>query len=79
MDPQQFDVEDLEEVRVTAVQRQGVRQKSLGKGTCCGERVGNNGDDSRCQVGTPLDWEDWNETASGRGGDQWDGTPLHAS
>ena len=59
--------------------RQGVRQKSLGKGTCCGERVGINGDDPRCQVGTPLDWEDWNETGADRGGDSWDGTLLHAN
>ena len=59
--------------------RQGMRPKSVGKGTCCGERVGINGDDSRCQAGTPLDWEDWNETAAGRGGDQWDGTPLHTN
>ena len=70
MDPQQFDLEDLEEVLVNAMQRaKACAPKSFGKGTSRGERVSSNGDDPRCQTGTPLDWEDWSEAAAGRGGD----------
>ena len=47
LDPQQFDMEDLEEVRVNAMQHATRRQ------TC-----------------SQMDWEDRDEAAAGRGGDQ---------
>ena len=60
MDPQQFDLEDLEEVGVICDgARQRMRQESLGKGTGRGEGMRcSGGIESRCQAGTPMDRQD---------------------
>ena len=72
LDPQQFDLDDLEEVRVNAV-----RQESLGKGTRSCEGVGGGGIEPRRQACSQMDWKDWDEAAAGRGGDQWVRASLH--
>ena len=70
--PQQFDLEDLEVVRVNAMQHAKARAKTaLAKGACSGEGVGGGGIESRRQTCSQMDWEDRDEAAAGRGGDQW--------
>ena len=61
--PQQFDLEDLEEVRVNAMERsKACAKKGFGRGTGRGEGVGNSGDEPRRRACSPMDWEDWNES-----------------
>ena len=80
MDPQQFDLDDLEEVRVNAMQRaKACAKKALAMGRAAAKGVGSSGDESRRQACSQMDWKDWNEAAAGRGGDHWIITFLHAS
>ena len=78
LDPQQFDLDDLEESQRDAA-RQGLRQESPGNGTRSGKGVGGGGTESRRQACTQMDCKNWDEAAAGRGGDQWVITLLYAS
>ena len=51
MDPQQFDLDDLEEVSSQRnAASQSLRQESFGNGTCSSEGVGSSGDEPRRQA-----------------------------
>ena len=71
LDPQQFDLEDFGGgASQCDAARQGTCQESFGKETCSGEGVGGGGIESRRQTCSQMDWEDRDEAAAGRGGDQ---------
>ena len=80
INPQQFDLEDLEEVRANAMERaKACAKKIWQQDEPRVEGVGSSGDEPRRQACTQMDWEDWSHAALGRGGDQWYITFLHAS
>ena len=75
LDPQQFDLDDLEEVRVNAMQRaKACAKKALAMGRAAAKEWAA----AALGQGAKL-WKNWDEAAAGGGGDQWVITLLYAS
>ena len=80
LDPQQFDLNDLEEVRVNAMQRaKACAKKALTMARAAAKEWAAAALSQRRQACSQMDWKDWDEAAAGRGGDHWVITLLYAS